>query len=190
MPDGPTDGQCHPSSRAAARVTKNWFCGLKEKRMTRWWKDLEIKGDQMEWRDTHKRQIRYGSRGYWCNIFQRTKWKQQAMFEPCVSWRETSISMDVCCEAKRKLLCQTTYPAVGVQSSEDYWNANVNDSGRRQSFSRRHNVTGWMRLSRIKPNSRARCDVGTIFLEGSQISPGYRHRATFAQVRRGWMWIS
>lgn len=25
--------------------------------------------------------------------------------------------MDVCCGAKRKLLCQSTYPAVGVQSS-------------------------------------------------------------------------
>lgn len=126
-------------------------------------KRLGNKGDQMEWKDKQKRQIRYGSWGYWCNIFQQTKWKQRAMFEPCVSWRETSISMDVCCEAKRKLLCQTTYPAVGVQSSEDYWNANVNDSGRRQSFSRRHNVTGWMRLSRIKPNSPARCDVGTFF---------------------------
>ena len=35
---------------------------------------------------------------------------------------------------------KTTYAAVGVQSSKDYWNANVNDSGGRQSFSQRQNM--------------------------------------------------
>lgn len=48
--------------------------------------------------------------------------------------------MDVCFEAKRKLRCQTTYAAVGVQSSKDYLNANANDSGRGQSFSSRQNL--------------------------------------------------
>lgn len=76
-----------------------------------------------------------------CNIFQQTKWKPQTMFESWFWWRQTSISMDVCFEAKRKLPCQTTYTAVGVQSSKDYWNANVNDSGRGQSVSHRHKET-------------------------------------------------
>lgn len=77
---------------------------------------------------------------YRCNIFQQTKWKQQTMFESWFWWRETSISMDVCFEAKRKLRCQTTYAAVGVQSSKDYLNANANDSGRGQSLSLRQNL--------------------------------------------------
>lgn len=85
------------------------------------------------------------------------------MSELWFRWRETSVRIDVCFEAKKKLPCQTTYVAAGVQSCKDYWNANVNDSGiltLSESVSgywdtKRHNKFG----SQIKLNNAGKFDI-------------------------------
>lgn len=51
--------------------------------------------------------------------------------------------MDVFFEGKK----ETTYAAVGVQSSKDYWNANVNDS---DILTQSESVSGYLDMKRLK----------------------------------------